>query len=141
MGTDESLEVSTMSRPTQGPSSSLEEFPQKIGVPLQEPKNKQPLNHLPQEPPKSWGKSWQAEGFGANTRQMSRDRAVSTQSLEAAFLTLRRRSHTLPSDGTRRPPGRSLTDRRDAHETPGSGCNPSSGSSGSGSGRGERAGG
>src|SRR3990167_3362404 len=58
MGTDESLAVSTMSRPTQGPSSSLEEFPQKIGVPLQEPKNKQPLNHLPQEPPKSWGKSW-----------------------------------------------------------------------------------
>src|SRR3990172_1331996 len=60
MGTDESLAVSTMSRPTQGPSSSLEEFPQKIGVPLQEPKNKQPLNHLPQEPPKSWGKSWKA---------------------------------------------------------------------------------
>src|SRR4030067_554173 len=58
MGTDEPLAVSTMSRPTQGPSSSLEEFPQKIGVPLQEPKNKQPLNHLPQEPPKSWGKSW-----------------------------------------------------------------------------------
>src|SRR4030065_361776 len=44
MGPDEPLAVSTMSRPTQGPSSSLEEFPQKIGVPLQEPKNKQPLN-------------------------------------------------------------------------------------------------
>src|SRR3989338_4419216 len=58
MDTDESLAVSTMSRPTQGPSSSLEEFPQKIGVTLQEPKNKQPLNHLPQEPPESWGKSW-----------------------------------------------------------------------------------
>src|SRR3990167_6476409 len=64
MGTDESLAVSTMSRPTQGPSSSLEEFPQKIGVPLQEPKNKQPLNHLPQEPPKSWGKSWLFIGVG-----------------------------------------------------------------------------
>src|SRR3990172_2687773 len=58
MGTDESLAVSTMSRPTQGPSSYLEEFPQEIGVPLQEPKNKQPLNHLPQEPPESWGRSW-----------------------------------------------------------------------------------
>src|SRR3990170_5516235 len=86
MGTDESLAVSTMSRPTQGPSSSLEEFPQKIGVPLQEPKNKQPLNHLPQEPPESWGKSWLP--YALTTNQNARVPLSVLQYLPTAILAI-----------------------------------------------------